>query len=52
MTVVEQSFSRNLGCRDLDYHLYEFYRGVFEKSSGGADIGENRKAQVKIMEYI
>ena len=52
MSVLEQSFSRNLGCRDIDYHLYEFYRQIFEKSSGGCDIAENRKAIVKIMEYI
>jgi len=52
MSVLEQSFSRNLGCRDIDYHLYEFYRQVFEKSSGGCDLAENRKAIVKIMENI
>ena len=32
--------------------MCDFYRGVFEKSSGGCDIGESRKASVKIMEYI
>lgn len=29
MNVLEQEFSRNLGCRDIDYHLYEFYRAHF-----------------------
>jgi heat shock protein 4 len=52
MNVLEQEYCRNLGCRDIDYHLYEFYRGIFEKSSGGSDISENRKAIVKLMEQI
>jgi hypothetical protein len=38
-----------LGCRDIDYHLFEFYRAIFEKSSGGCDLNENKKAVVKIM---
>lgn len=29
MNVLEQEYCRNLGCRDIDYHLYEFYRKVF-----------------------
>jgi heat shock protein 4 len=52
MNVLEQEHCRHIGCRDIDYHLYEFYRGVFEKSSGGSDLSENRKAIVKLMEQI
>jgi molecular chaperone DnaK (HSP70) len=52
MNVLEQDYSRHIGCRDIDYHLYEFYRGIFEKSSGGLDLSENRKAIVKLMESI
>jgi heat shock protein 4 len=32
--------------------MYEFYRGHFEKISGGCDLAENRKAVLKIMENI
>lgn len=52
MNVLEQEYCRHIGCRDIDYHLYEFYRNVFEKSSGGNDLSENRKAIVKLMENI
>lgn len=52
MNVIEQEHCRHIGCRDIDYHLYEFYRGVFEKSSGGCDLAENRKAVLKLMESI
>jgi molecular chaperone DnaK (HSP70) len=52
MSVLEQEHCRHIGCRDIDYHLYEFYRSVFEKSSGGCDLAENRKAIVKLMEQI
>jgi hypothetical protein len=38
MNVLEQEHYRHIGCRDIDYHIYEFYRGIFEKSSGGSDI--------------
>ena len=52
MTVLEQEHCRHLGCRDIDYNLYEFYKGVFEKSSGGLDLSENRKSTLKLMESI
>lgn len=52
MNVLEQEYSRNLGCRDIDYQLYEFYRGHFEKTSGGLDLSESKKAYVKLMENI
>lgn len=52
MSVLEQEHYRNIGCRDIDYLVYEFYRGIFEKSSGGSDISENKKAVVKLMENI
>lgn len=52
MNVLEQEFCRNLGCRDIDYHLYEFYRKIFEKSSGGLDLAESKKAYIKLMETI
>lgn len=52
MTVLEQEHCRHVGCRDIDYNLYEFYKGVFEKSSGGLDLSESRKATVKLMESI
>ena len=29
MNVLYQDFARNIGCRDLDYLIYEFYRGHF-----------------------
>lgn len=52
MVTLAQVHERNLGCRDIDYLLLEFYRGIFEKSSGGLDIFESRKAVVKLMENI
>ena len=52
MSVLEQEYCRHIGCRDIDYHLFEFYRAVFEKSSGGSDISENKKAIVKLFEQI
>jgi heat shock 70kDa protein 4 len=52
MNVLEQEHCRHIGCRDIDYHLFEFYRGVFEKSSGGCDLAESKKAYVKLMEVI
>ena len=52
MNVLYQDYARNIGCRDLDHLMYEFYQGVFEKVSGGCDLSENRKAVVKLMEYI
>jgi molecular chaperone DnaK (HSP70) len=32
--------------------LYEFYRQLFEKTSGGLDVSESKKAFVKLMENI
>jgi len=29
MNVLDQEYNRHVGCRDIDYHLYEFYREVF-----------------------
>ena len=29
MNVLEQEHCRHIGCRDIDYHLLEFYRGIF-----------------------
>lgn len=29
MNILEQEYCRHVGCRDIDYHLYEFYRNVF-----------------------
>mgnify|MGYP000979591878 FL=1 len=52
MNVLEQDYNRHVGCRDIDYHLYEFYRNLFERTSGGCDLSENRKAIVKLMEQI
>lgn len=52
MTTLLQCHDRNLGCRDIDYILLEFYKGIFEKSSGGLDVFESRKAVVKLMENI
>jgi heat shock protein 4 len=52
MNILDQDHSRHIGCRDIDYHLYEFYRNIFEQSSGGCDLNENRKAIVKLMESI
>ena len=52
MNVLYQDHQRNIGCRDLDYLMYEFYRDYFEKTSGGCDLSENRKAVLKIMENI
>lgn len=52
MTTLAQCHERNLGCRDIDYILLQFYKNVFEKSSGGLDVFESRKAVVKLMENI
>lgn len=38
MNVLYQDYERNLGCRDLDHTMYEFYRSTFEKTSGGCDV--------------
>lgn len=52
MNVLYQDYDRHIGCRDLDFSMYEFYRNHFEKTSGGCDLSENRKAIVKLMENI
>ena len=52
MSVLEQDYCRHIGCRDIDYHLFEFYRNHFEKTSGGLDLNESKKATVKLMENI
>lgn len=52
MNTLTQHYDRNLGCRDLDQAMFEFYRAHFEKTSGGCDLAENRKAIVKLMENI
>lgn len=52
MAMEAQIHERNLGCRDIDYILLEFYRKIFEKSSGGLDIFESKKAVVKLVENI
>lgn len=52
MNVLYQDYERFIGCRDLDFAMYEFYRNHFEKTSGGCDLAENRKAIVKLMENI
>lgn len=52
MNNLTQHYERNLGCRDLDQAMFEFYRGYFEKKSGGCDLAQNRKAIVKLMENI
>lgn len=51
MNVLEQEHCRHLGCRDIDYAMLEFYRQIFEKSSG-LDLTENKKAVLKLMENI
>ena len=51
MNTLYQDYERNIGCRDLDYLMYEFYRGLFEQKTQ-LDLSENRKAVVKLMEYI
>jgi len=38
MNVLYQDYERNVGCRDLDFVMYEFYRKRFEQSSGGCDL--------------
>lgn len=53
MNILYQDYERNIGCRDLDYLMYDqFYRPHFEKVSGGLDLAENRKAYIKLMENI
>jgi heat shock protein 4 len=52
MSVLEQEHCRHIGCRDMDHQLYEFYRAHFEKTSGGCDLNESKKAIVKLMENI
>ena len=51
-TMLAQRHERHLGCRDIDYLLLQHYQKVFEKSSGGMDIFENRKSIVKLTEVI
>ena len=51
MNVLYQDYERNIGCRDLDSAMYEFYRQKFEQSTG-LNLGENRKATVKLMENL
>lgn len=51
-TILAQKHERNLGCRDIDYILLNYYQKIFEKSSGGIDFMENRKSVVKMLEVI
>jgi molecular chaperone DnaK (HSP70) len=41
-----------LGCRDIDQLLLEFYRQYLLKTAGGADLFENKKATIKLIENI
>ena len=50
--VLSQYHDRNLGCRDIDYLLLEFYRQYLLKTAHGADLFENKKAMIKVMENI
>lgn len=50
--VLSQYHERNLGCRDIDYLLLEFYRQYLLKTANGADLFENKKAVIKVMENI
>lgn len=50
--VVAQHHERNLGCRDIDYLLLEFYRQYLLKTTNGVDLFENKKAVIKVVENI
>lgn len=52
ISIVAQYHERSLGCRDIDYLVLEFYRQYLLKSTGGADLFENKKAVIKVMENI
>lgn len=52
IAVVQQHHDRNLGCRNMDYLVLEYYREIFRKGSGGLDIMDNKKAFVKLMEVV
>lgn len=42
----------NLGCRDMDWVMLEFYAEVFRRSSKGGDVMGSSKAVVKLLEVI
>jgi heat shock protein 4 len=52
IAVVCQHNERNLGCRDMDYLVLQFYREVFKKQSNGLDLIQNKKAFIKMIETI
>ena len=48
---IEQVHSRNLGCRDIDSEVFEFYRSLFLKQTG-EDLLENKKSTLKLRDNI
>lgn len=49
--VLTQHHERNVGCRDIDILLLEFYRQHMLRTEG-VDLYQNQKAVVKLMENI
>lgn len=53
IAVVSEMSEGNLGCRDMDWVMLEFYAEVFRRSSGGGlDVMGSSKAVVKLLEVI
>ena len=50
-SVLYQSHSRNLGCKNIDTEIFEFYRSMFLKNTG-SDLGDSKKASIKLMDAI
>lgn len=52
IAVVSEMSEGNLGCRDMDWVMLEFYAEVFRRSSKGGDVMGSSKAVVKLLEVI
>lgn len=50
--ILLQQHDRHLGARDFDWTLLKFYDGIFQKSSGGLSIMENKKSILRCLDAI
>jgi len=51
-TIISQVNDRNLGARDMDWILLNYYDKLFQKESDGLSILENKKAIIRILDVI
>lgn len=51
LKIISQINDRNLGARDIDLKMFEFYANLFEQNNGVSLLG-NKKSKLKLFEAI